>query len=214
MYALLLDSDGRVLSVMNPRYQTESTPLVDSYPEGCVFDYRYVGGEWIHDPLPRERDEGNAHDVLETLLLGAVKMNRLQAAEQLRKALQMFAGSLPEEQALEVVAVFDPWEAGKQYGVGDRFTYGVNAVGDPQLYKVNQAHTSQADWLPDKTPALYTAVGLDDSGYPVWSQPTGAHDAYNVGDIVNHEGILYESQINGNTTVPGSDERYWKVYEA
>lgn len=28
-------------------------------------------------------------------------MNRLQAAEQLRKALQMFAASLPEEQAME-----------------------------------------------------------------------------------------------------------------
>ena len=137
-------------------------------------------------------------------------MNRLQAAEQLRKALQMFAASLTDEQAMEVAAVYDQWKEGKTYATGDFLTYGVNGVGDPQLYKVAQAHTAQADWKPDTTPALYTPIGLDESGFSVWSQPTGAHDAYNTGDIVNHDGILYESQINGNSTVPGTDERWWK----
>ena len=140
-------------------------------------------------------------------------MNRLQAAEQLRKALQMFANTLTEEQAMEVAAVYDPWAVGKAYAVGEFLTWGVNGVGDPQLYRVVQAHTSQADWKPDITPALYTPVGLDDAGYPVWSQPTGAHDAYDTGDIVNYNGTLYVSQIDGNTTVPGSDGRWWSVYE-
>lgn len=139
-------------------------------------------------------------------------MNRMQAAEQLRKALQMFAAGLTDEQAMEVVAVYDPWQIGKAYAVGDFFTYGVNGVGDPQLYKVAQAHTSQADWTPDANPALYVAIGLDDSGYPVWSQPSGAHDAYNTGDIVNHNGTLYISKIDGNDTVPGTDDRWWAVY--
>lgn len=143
-------------------------------------------------------------------------MNRLQAAEQLRRALQMFAAGLTQEQAMEIPAVFDPYEVGKAYKGGDYFTFGVNAVGDPQLYRVNDGkdHTSQADWVPGTTGgvSLYTAVGLDDSGYPIWAQPSGAHDAYDKGDIVNHDGTLYESQIVGNTTVPGSDERYWKVF--
>lgn len=141
-------------------------------------------------------------------------MNKLQAAEQLRRALQMFAATLTEEQAMEVATVYDLWEEGKAYTAGQYLTYGENSVGDPQLYKVVQAHTSQADWTPDKTASLYTPIGLDDSGYPIWSQPTGAHDAYNTGDIVDYDGTLYESLINGNTTVPGSDERYWKVYSA
>jgi len=141
-------------------------------------------------------------------------MNKRQNMEQIRRALQMFIASLDDDKALEVATVFPPWEVGKTYAEGERFTYGTNAVGDPQLYKVNQGHTSQADWLPDDTPSLYTAIGLDDNGFPVWAAPTGAHDAYNIGDIVNHEGVLYESLINGNTTVPGSDERYWKVYNA
>ena len=141
-------------------------------------------------------------------------MNKLQAAEQLRRALQIFAATLTDEQAMEVATVYDPWEEGKAYTAGQYLTYGENSVGDPQLYKVVQAHTSQADWTPDKTASLYTPIGLDDSGYPIWSQPTGAHDAYNIGDIVDYGGTLYESLINGNTTVPGSDERYWKVYSA
>ena len=140
-------------------------------------------------------------------------MNKLQKAEQLRKAVQMFAASLPEEKALEIATVYDPWAAGKSYAAGDFLTYGTNSVGDPQLYKVVQSHTSQADWTPDKTPALYVAVGLDDAGYPVWSQPTGAHDAYNKGDIVNYKGILYESLIDGNTYSPDAYPAGWRVYE-
>lgn len=139
-------------------------------------------------------------------------MNRMQAAEQLRKALQMFATSLTDEQAMEVVAVYDPWMVGKTYAVGDFLTYGVNGVGDPQLYKVAQAHTAQADWTPDKTPALFTAVGLDESGYPVWAQPTGAHDAYNTGDIVNYNGTLYKSVIDGNVYSPDAYPAGWEVY--
>lgn len=139
-------------------------------------------------------------------------MNRMQAAEQLRKALQMFASSLTDEQAMEVVAVYDPWQIGKSYTASEFFTYGTNGVGDPQLYKVAQAHTSQADWTPDKTPALYVAIGLDEKGYPVWSQPTGAHDAYNKGDIVDYNGILYQSLIDGNVYSPEAYPAGWTVY--
>lgn len=137
-------------------------------------------------------------------------MNKLQIAEQYRRALQLFAASLSEEHAMEIATVFDAWLIGKQYSVGDYVTYGENSVGDPQLYKVVIAHTSQADWSPNVANTLFVAIGLDANGYPVWSAPTGAHDAYNVGDIVDYEGVLYESLINGNTIVPGTDERYWK----
>lgn len=140
-------------------------------------------------------------------------MNRLQAAEQLRKALQMFAAGLTDEQAMEVAAVYDPWVVEKSYSVGEFVTYGENSVGDPQLYKVVQAHTSQADWTPDVSASLFTAIGLDDAGYPVWSQPTGAHDAYNTGDIVNYNGTLYVSLIDGNVYSPEAYPAGWQVYE-
>lgn len=139
-------------------------------------------------------------------------MNKLQIAEQFRKALQMFAASLDDERAMEVATIYDSWVTDKAYSVGEFVTYGTNSVGDPQLYKVVQAHTSQLDWLPDATPSLYDAIGLDNSGYPVWSQPTGAHDAYNTGDIVNYNGTLYKSLIDGNTYSPEAYPAGWELY--
>jgi hypothetical protein len=139
-------------------------------------------------------------------------MNQLQAAEAFRKALQMFAASLADDKAMEVAAVFDPWAPSRAYAVGDLLTYGVNSVGDPQLYRVAQAHTSQADWTPDAVPALFTAVGLDEKGYPVWAQPTGAHDAYNKGDVVDYNGILYQSTMDGNTYSPDAYPAGWQIY--
>ena len=142
-------------------------------------------------------------------------MNRLQAAEQLRKALQIFAATLTDEQALEIATVYPAWEAGHAYQVGDIISYGTNSAGDPQLYKVVQAHTSQDNWRPGAgTESLYDAFGLDESGYPIWAQPSGAHDAYNAGDIVNYNGTLYQSTINGNVWSPDVYPAGWTVYEA
>lgn len=136
-------------------------------------------------------------------------MDKRQQMEQMRRAFLMFTTGLSNEDAMEVATIFDPWVVGKTYKVDTFVTYGTNSVGDPQLYKVITAHTSQADWTPDTAASLFSPIGLDDSGYPVWSAPTGAHDAYALGDIVNHNGVLYESLIAGNTTVPGTDDRYW-----
>ncbi len=139
-------------------------------------------------------------------------MNRLQIAEQFRKALQMFAASLDDEKAMEIASVYDAWRSGKTYAVGDFVKYGENTVGDPQLYRVVQAHTSQADWTPDNTASLYTPIGLDDDGYPLWSRPTGAHDAYNIGDVVDYNGTLYKSLIDGNVHSPDEYPQGWEIY--
>lgn len=140
-------------------------------------------------------------------------MDRLQMAEQTRKALQMFAQTLGDDDAMEVAAVFPKYVVGKSYKADEMFTYGTNAVGDPQLYRVVQAHTSQEDWTPDTTTSLYTPIGLNDSGYPVWSRPTGAHDAYNTGDIVDYNGTLYQSLIDGNVYSPEEYPAGWEEYE-
>ena len=125
----------------------------------------------------------------------------------------MFAASLTDEQAMEVATIYDAWVPNMAYAEGKILTYGENGVGDPQLYRVAQGHTSQADWTPDKTPALYVAIGLDDAGYPVWSQPTGAHDAYTKGDVVDFNGTLYRSLIDGNTYSPEEYPAGWEEYQ-
>lgn len=136
-------------------------------------------------------------------------MNKLQAAEQLRKALQMFAATLDDEKALAVATVYPVYRVGESYAVDDIFSYGVNAVGDPQLYRVVQAHTSQTDWTPNTAVSLYTPIGLTAEGVVIWSQPMGAHDAYNKGDVVSYEGVLYESLIDGNVYSPTAYPAGW-----
>jgi hypothetical protein len=136
-----------------------------------------------------------------------------QALEQLRRAIQLTANGLSSERALEIATVYPKYKIGISYSVGDYFTYGENEVGDPQLYKVVQDHTSQADWLPSETASLYEPIGLNDSGYPVWSQPSGAHDAYNAGDIVDYNGVLYVSLIDGNVYSPDEYSSGWEIYE-
>ena len=139
-------------------------------------------------------------------------MTVIEQAEAIREAMDVAGATLNDEQALVCVRLYRPWVVGKAYAADEFLTYGTNAVGDPQLYKVAQPHTSQADWTPDSVPALYIPIGLDDDGYPVWSQPTGAHDAYNNGDIVNYNGILYRSLIDGNVYSPDAYPAGWEVY--
>lgn len=46
-------------------------------------------------------------------------------------------------------------------------------------------------------------------GYPEWVQPTGAHDAYSIGDRVAFNGADYESKINGNVWSPTAYPAGW-----
>ena len=118
-----------------------------------------------------------------------------------RSKIEAAASTMTDEAALTAVELFPVWQDGKAYAVSDRVRY------SGKLYKCIQAHTAQADWTPDATPALWVAVSLDE--YPEWVQPTGAHDAYNTGDKVSYNGKHYISTIDANTYAP--DVYGWEV---
>ena len=115
-------------------------------------------------------------------------------AKQLRQLIEQLAVTLDDETALTGVELFPAWVVGKAYAVSDRAQY------NGTLYKCIQAHTSQSDWMPSATPALWKAVSLDE--YPEWVQPTGAHDAYNIGDKVTYNGQHYVCTSNANVYAP------------
>lgn len=52
MYALNLGEAGRILSATRPEYAPAEAVRVETLPEGDIYEYRYVDGEIIHDPLP------------------------------------------------------------------------------------------------------------------------------------------------------------------
>ena len=128
-------------------------------------------------------------------------------AYKLRDLLHKAAASLPDEDALEGIELFPAWAMGVAYTADTRIRY------DGKLYRVVQAHTSQADWLPDSTPALYTEVARPGE-IPVWRQPTGAQDAYNTGDLVHYpdaDGPVYRSTMDSNVWAPDAYPAGWEV---
>ena len=129
-------------------------------------------------------------------------MSYTERARALRPYIEKASISLPDEDALQAVELFPQWVTGHSYVVNDRLQY--NGI----LYRVVQAHTSQADWTPDITPALFVIVSLEE--WPEFVQPTGAHDAYNKGDKVTFEGKHYISLIDGNVFSPAEYPAGWQ----
>lgn len=130
---------------------------------------------------------------------------QLSLALQMNRLMQMTVQSanLEDTQAMEVADLYPEWKTNVAYKIGTILKYGVNADGETQLYKVQQDHTSQADWTPDTTASLYKKVGFDDSGVAIWTQPLGAHDAYQTGDVVMHNEVKYTSTVDNNVWEPG-----------
>ena len=85
------------------------------------------------------------------------KINR---AKQLREAVMMTAGAYTDEQAAEVPTLYPVWKAGEAAEVDYRRYY----EPDGKLYKCRQAHTTQADWTPDKTPAMWAVIDVAHAG--------------------------------------------------
>lgn len=100
-----------------------------------------------------------------------------------------------DETALTGKELYPVWAENISVSVNDRYQY------NDKLYKCVQAHTTQADWTPDVTPALWVEVSLDE--FPDWKQPAGAHDAYAKGDKVKHNGKKWESTADANVWEPG-----------
>lgn len=128
---------------------------------------------------------------------------------KIREMIEKASASLPDADAIEAAELFPAWAVGVAYSVGERVQY------DGKLYKVVQAHTSQADWTPPTVPALFAEVAKPGE-IPVWKQPTGAQDAYAKGDKVWYPDVnttVYESVIDSNVWSPNDYPQGWKVVE-
>mgnify|MGYP002514879038 CR=1 FL=1 len=129
----------------------------------------------------------------------------MKEAEEIRKAIDTFAENQTDETLIDNKVAFEWWRPGiaaekdKIYRFGD------------DLYRCIQPHTTQDDWTPDKVPALFVKISLEE--YPQWVQPTGAHDAYNKGDKVSDEGKHWISEMDGNVWKPGTVAGAWSEIE-
>lgn len=115
-----------------------------------------------------------------------------------RAAIDLAAQSLDDTKAVEAQCLYPDFAVGAPYAAGDRVVY------DGKLYKVLQAHTSQADWTPPAAPSLFAEVlpGQGGTGIGEWKQPDSTN-LYQKGDKVTHNGKTWESTADNNVWEPG-----------
>lgn len=70
----------------------------------------------------------------------------------------MAASMLTDEQAATIPTLYPLWFVGEEVKANDRRLY------EDRLYKCLQEHTTQADWTPDKTPALWAVIEVVHKG--------------------------------------------------
>ena len=126
-------------------------------------------------------------------------------AEAKHNAMVNAGAMLTDEQAVTVIDLYDEWAVGVTYAVDTRIRYG------EKLYKVLQDHTTQADWTPDKTPALYVEVAPVGQ-YREIKDNMLATEAFAKGEIGwwKEKDNLYESLFDGNVYTPDSYPNGWQ----
>lgn len=133
-------------------------------------------------------------------------------APALREALDNMLVNIPDEEVEPVMILFPLWKEDTVYEVGTRVRYGDN------VYKVLQAHTSQADWTPDVAVSLFAALLVvktpegEQVEIPDWVQPDSTNP-YMIGDKVRYEGVVYESLIDNNIWTPVEYPVGWTIAE-
>lgn len=107
-------------------------------------------------------------------------------AEKIIAALVLLRESATDEQALKVHSLYPAWKPGMDYRAGDRLQHrGV-------LYKVIQAHTSQADWVPGEgTESIYARIDETHAGTLTDPIPYSGNMALEAGKYYSQSGAVY-----------------------
>lgn len=144
------DNDG------NPTGETEEVVTEEDMSEysiaGDITDHR-DGTVSIKMGKPTETENAKAT----VTALAGVPVTYARAVE-LRPIIEQAAVSLSDGEAASVPELITAWAYPVDYAEGDRRSYG------GKVCKCRQAHTSQADWTPDKTPNLWAVIDAEHAG--------------------------------------------------
>lgn len=142
-------------------------------------------------------------------------MNKREIAQELRHLLLLLSSTISEESVIEIPNIFPVWKINKKYKKDEWLAYGINSVGDSQLYRVLKNHKSETGKEPGTSNSadLYKIIGIGESGYPVWAKPISNVDAYDKNDIVDRNNNLYISIKNNNKDDPLDNTSTWEIYK-
>ena len=114
-------------------------------------------------------------------------------AVKLRPIIEQAAVSLSDGEAASVPELITAWAYPVDYAEGDRRSYG------GKVHKCRQAHTSQADWTPDKTPALWAVIDAEHAGTQADPIPAARGMEYEYGKyyLDGEDGKTYKCERTG-----------------
>jgi hypothetical protein len=87
---------------------------------------------------------------------------------------------------------------------------GVDANGNPRLYRVMLDTIPNPGMTPDKIATNFLLVGIGTSGYPLWVAPLWPLDAYKIGDKADRNGTVYINEQAENMREPGTENSGWR----
>lgn len=90
-----------------------------------------------------------------------------------------------DQTAVKAMAFYPHWAAGLTVAVGDRLQYG------GKLYKVIQAHTTQADWTPDAAASLFEVIDIEHAGTAEDPIPWAVNMQCYEGKYYTFDNVLY-----------------------
>lgn len=112
-------------------------------------------------------------------------MSILDDARKLRPIIEQAMQSVNDSTAVQAVELYPQWVVGVAYTADFKVQY------NGRLYKVLQAHTSQADWTPDKVPSLYTEINETDKGTLENPIPYNGNMELEQGKYYSQYGVVY-----------------------
>ena len=124
-------------------------------------------------------------------------MSYLNNAKKLRPVIEIAMDKVDDNTALEAPQLCKNWAVGETVKPGDRRYY----APTQKLYKVRDGpgHTTQADWTPDVTPALWAVVSKGQTGTvddPI-DAARGMEYVYGLYYLDSEDGKLYLCQRTG-----------------
>lgn len=183
--------------VIIPDYDPTTQKLGERYYNQAMDAVTYVIQDKTVEELQAEKEA-----VLDALD-NDMDINAMKRLLRILTKEVLNSDSVTSRQLSDLATIYPQWRINKYYETDEVF------VKDSTLFRVIQAHTSQADWEPETTGSLYTPY-RPAGEITKWVRPTGEHDAYQIGEKVIFEGKTYESLIDNNTWSPTEYPAGWE----
>lgn len=142
----------------------------------CQSQY-FKGGLYTHDGICRYKLSGSVPVLRSEAEVEADRKEqkanepRVPSATSMQTMARMMAQSVTDTMALTVPDMYNAWKPNVRYGYDDGISEKIvvcdepgNAFANNTLYRCNTPHTSQEDWPPYATPALWTRINKSHAG--------------------------------------------------